>query len=109
MTFKDVNLPRTDTTESTRAIPAKIDEAGIKIIVGGTITINNDAAQIKKDFENSKTEYVDDLPPIESERNEPRQELFDIEAEVIAELWDEVMREPVLKAYDEKLAEALER
>src|SRR5688572_18874940 len=51
MTFKDVHLPRTDPPETTRALSAKIRAAGITIMGGGTITLPNDAAQIKKDFE----------------------------------------------------------
>jgi sugar phosphate isomerase/epimerase len=54
MTFKDVHLPRTDPPEATRALSAKIKAAGITIMGGGTITLPNDPAQIKKDFEYAK-------------------------------------------------------
>jgi sugar phosphate isomerase/epimerase len=54
MTFKDVHLPRTDPPETTRVLAEKIRAAGITIMGGGTITLNNDAAQIKKDFEYAK-------------------------------------------------------
>jgi sugar phosphate isomerase/epimerase len=54
MTFKDVHIPRTDTPEKTRAISATIAAAGITIMGGGTITLSNDAAAIKKDFEYAK-------------------------------------------------------
>lgn len=54
MTFKDVHLPRTDSPEATRALAAKIKAAGITIMGGGTITLPNDPAQIKKDFEYAK-------------------------------------------------------
>ena len=54
MTFKDVHLPRTDPPETTRALAAKIGAAGITIMGGGTITMPNDPAQIKKDFEYAK-------------------------------------------------------
>src|SRR5688572_24125686 len=54
MTFKDVHLPRTDPPEVTRALSAKIKAAGIHIAGGGTITLPNDPAQIKKDFEYAK-------------------------------------------------------
>jgi sugar phosphate isomerase/epimerase len=54
MTFKDVHLPRTNTPEATRALRAKIEKAGITIMGGGTITLPNDPAQIKKDFEYAK-------------------------------------------------------
>ena len=50
MTFKDVHIPRTDPPGTTRALRAKIEAAGITIMGGGTITMQNDAAQIRKDF-----------------------------------------------------------
>lgn len=50
MTFKDVHIPRTDPPEATRALRAKIEAAGITIMGGGTITMQNDPAQIRKDF-----------------------------------------------------------
>jgi len=50
MTFKDVHLPRTDPPETTRALRAKIEAAGITIMGGGTINLPNDPAQIRKDF-----------------------------------------------------------
>ncbi len=50
MTFKDVHVPRTDPPETTRALRAKIEAAGITIMGGGTITMQNDAEQIRKDF-----------------------------------------------------------
>jgi sugar phosphate isomerase/epimerase len=54
MTFKDVHIPRTDPPEATRALRAKIEAAGITIMGGGTITIPNDPATIKKEFEYAK-------------------------------------------------------
>ena len=54
MTFKDVHIPRTDTPEATRALRAKIVAAGITIMGGGTITLPNDAAEIRKNFEYAK-------------------------------------------------------
>jgi len=54
MTFKDVHIPRTDPPEATRALRAKIEAAGITIMGGGTITIPNDPAQIRKEFEYAK-------------------------------------------------------
>src|SRR5436190_18319641 len=54
MTFKDVHVPRTDPPEKTRALRAKIEAAGITIMGGGTITIPNNPAQIKKEFEYAK-------------------------------------------------------
>ncbi len=67
MTFKDVHIPQTDPPETTRAIAAKIRAAGITIIGGGTLTLPNDAAQIKKIFEYAKNAgfpliYVDPDP-----------------------------------------------
>jgi sugar phosphate isomerase/epimerase len=50
MTFKDVHIPRTDPPETTRALRAKIEAAGITIMGGGTITIPNNPAQIEKEF-----------------------------------------------------------
>lgn len=50
MTFKDVHIPRTETPEQTRARRAKIEAAGITIMGGGTITMQNDPEQIRKDF-----------------------------------------------------------
>ena len=55
MTFKDVHVPRTDPPEATRALRAKIEAAGITIMGGGTITIPNDPAQIKKEFDTRRT------------------------------------------------------
>src|SRR5215216_1431793 len=54
MTFKDVHVPRTDPPEATRALRARIEAAGITIMGGGTITIPNNPAQIKKEFEYAK-------------------------------------------------------
>ena len=51
MTFKDVHIPRTDTPEAIRANRARIEAAGVTIMGGGTITMPNDQAQIRKDFE----------------------------------------------------------
>ena len=54
MTFKDVHLPRTDPPETTRALRAKIEAAGITIMGGGTIDLPNDPAAIRKAFEYAK-------------------------------------------------------
>jgi hypothetical protein len=66
-------------------------------------------AKLEENFESARKAYVDRLPAIESKRYEPRQELFDIEIEVIADLWAELLSAPILESYDEKLAEALGR
>ena len=50
MTFKDVHIPRTDPPETTRALKAKIEAAGITIMGGGTINMPNNPDQIRKDF-----------------------------------------------------------
>jgi sugar phosphate isomerase/epimerase len=50
MTFKDVHIPRTDPPETTRALRAKIEAAGITIMGGGTINMPNNPDQIRKDF-----------------------------------------------------------
>lgn len=67
MTFKDVHVPRTEAPELTRARRAKIEAAGITIMGGGTITIPNDPAQIRKEFEYARNAgfpliYVDPMP-----------------------------------------------
>lgn len=54
MTFKDVHIPRTDPPETTRALRAKIEAAGITIMGGGTITMQNDPEQIRRDFAYAK-------------------------------------------------------
>ena len=54
MTFKDVHIPRTDPPETTRALRAKIEAAGITIMGGGTINMPNDPDQIRKDFAYAK-------------------------------------------------------
>jgi sugar phosphate isomerase/epimerase len=54
MTFKDVHIPRTDPPETTKALRAKIEAAGFTIMGGGTITLPNDPAQIRKDFQYAK-------------------------------------------------------
>src|SRR4051812_6333534 len=67
MTFKDVHVPRTDPPETTRALRAKIEAAGIAIMGGGTITIPNNPAQIEKEFQYARNAgfpliYVDPEP-----------------------------------------------
>lgn len=67
MTFKDVHIPRTDPPDTTRALRAKIEAAGITIVGGGTITLSTDAAAIEKNFQYAKDAgfpmiYVDPEP-----------------------------------------------
>ena len=54
MTFKDVHIPRTGTPDATRALRAKILAAGITVMGGGTITLPNDPAEIRKNFDYAK-------------------------------------------------------
>jgi len=54
MTFKDVHIPRTGTPDATRALRAKILAAGITVMGGGTITLPNDPAEIRRNFEYAK-------------------------------------------------------
>ena len=54
LTFKDVHIPRTDPPEAIKAARAKIEAAGVTIMGGGTITMRNDHAAIRKDFEYAK-------------------------------------------------------
>ena len=49
MTFKDVHVP-TQLRDHARATREDRQAAGITIMGGGTITMQNDAAQIWKDF-----------------------------------------------------------
>jgi sugar phosphate isomerase/epimerase len=54
MSFKDVHVPRTATPEQLKEMRAKIEAAGITIMGGGTITMPNDPAQVRKDFAYAK-------------------------------------------------------
>jgi sugar phosphate isomerase/epimerase len=49
--LKDFHLPMTDSPEAIAAARAKIEAAGLRIMGGGTITLKNDPAQVKKAFE----------------------------------------------------------
>jgi hypothetical protein len=73
------------------------------------LSVAKDREKLEENFVSARKTYVDRLPGIESKRNEPRQEPFDIEIEVIESLWDELLSAPILESYDEKLAEALGR
>lgn len=52
--LKDFHLPMTDSAEATAAARKKIETAGLTIMGGGTITLKNDAAQVRKAFEYAK-------------------------------------------------------
>jgi len=54
LTFKDVHIPRTEPPEAVKAARAKIEAAGVTIMGGGTITMPDDQAEIRKDFEYAK-------------------------------------------------------
>jgi sugar phosphate isomerase/epimerase len=49
--LKDFHLPMTDSPEALAAARKKIEAAGLTIMGGGTITLKNDAAQVRKAFE----------------------------------------------------------
>ena len=52
--FKDVHLPMTDSAEALLAARKKVEAAGLTIMGGGTITLKNDPAQVKKAFQYAK-------------------------------------------------------
>lgn len=52
--LKDFHLPMTDSPEALAATRKKIEAAGLAIMGGGTITLKNDAAQVRKAFEYAK-------------------------------------------------------
>jgi sugar phosphate isomerase/epimerase len=49
--LKDVHMPMTDSKEAMAAARQKIEAAGVQLVGGGTITLKNDAAQVRKAFE----------------------------------------------------------
>lgn len=49
--FKDVHMPMTDAPEALLAARKKVEAAGLTIMGGGTITLKNDEAQVRKAFE----------------------------------------------------------
>ena len=49
--LKDVHLPMTDPPDKLEATRRKIEAAGLTIMGGGTITLKNDEAQVRKAFE----------------------------------------------------------
>jgi sugar phosphate isomerase/epimerase len=49
--IKDVHMPMTDSPEALLAARKKLDAAGLKLMGGGTITLKNDEAQVRKAFE----------------------------------------------------------
>ena len=67
MTFNPVHVPRTDPPETTRALRARIEAAGMTIVGGGTLRIPNDPAEIARTFEYAKNAgfpliYIDPDP-----------------------------------------------
>lgn len=51
LNFKDVHIRRTDPPDATRAARAKVEAAGFTVMGGGTITMRNNGADVRKDFE----------------------------------------------------------
>jgi sugar phosphate isomerase/epimerase len=49
--IKEFHMPMSDPPEAIRATRAKIEAAGLTIMGGGTITLKNDAEQVRKAFE----------------------------------------------------------
>lgn len=49
--IKDVHIPMTDPAQAMQAARKKIEAAGLTLMGGGTITLKNDAAQVRKAFE----------------------------------------------------------
>ncbi len=49
--FKDFHMPMTDSAEALGVARRKVEAAGLQIMGGGTITLKNDAAQVRKAFE----------------------------------------------------------
>ena len=49
--FKDVHLPMTDTPEALEAARKKVAAASLTIMGGGTISLKNDEAQVRKAFD----------------------------------------------------------
>ena len=49
--LKDVHLPMTDPPEKIQATRKRIEAAGLTIMGGGTITLKNDEAQVRKAFD----------------------------------------------------------
>jgi sugar phosphate isomerase/epimerase len=53
--FKDVHVPMTDSAEALLATRQKVEAAGLTIMGGGTITLKNDPAQVRKAFQYAKS------------------------------------------------------
>jgi sugar phosphate isomerase/epimerase len=49
--YKDVHIPRTASPDEIRVARAKTEAAGLTILGGGTISMKNDEAAVRKDFE----------------------------------------------------------
>jgi sugar phosphate isomerase/epimerase len=49
--FKDVHIPMTDAPGTVEAARKKVEAAGLTIMGGGTITLKNDDAQVRRAFE----------------------------------------------------------
>lgn len=53
--IKDVHIPMTDTPQAIEAARKKIEAAGLTLMGGGTITLKNDPAQVRKAFEYARS------------------------------------------------------
>jgi len=62
--------------------------------------------RLEESFDKAENLCTESLPAVESESLEPRQELFDVELEVLESLFDELLRRPILEEFDARLAEA---
>ncbi|HEX6885212.1 MAG TPA: hypothetical protein VF530_17695 [Planctomycetota bacterium] len=63
-------------------------------------------ANLESGLAHAETRYRESVEALGLPGVEPRLELLDVEAEVIAALWDELVREPMLALFDESFAEA---
>jgi len=61
-------------------------------------------AKLGEGFDQAEAQWIDGLAAIEAD-TEPRQELFDVELEVIEEVCDELLRKPILDDFDARVAE----
>ncbi len=64
--------------------------------------------KLEEGFDKAYDDYEEWLPGIQSETAEPRQELFDIELDVIRQLCDELLREPILAYLEEQVKAAFD-
>ncbi len=58
-------------------------------------------------LDGDRVAFIETLQPPPTDEVEPRQELFDLELQVIEAVWDELLARPVLALFDEQLGAAL--